>query len=299
MKIVKKIKENKAILIGALIVVASVFAYQFVNPSLDKTSRYPMTEYAMPGDYRMVSDYEASFDTTTKNELEVRQGSMEIKSKNAENDFNLIKESIEKNNGYIEDKRKNESDSYITVSLTSRIPVDKFDELSQEIQDSFDVRNYWAQDYRLNVQYQVDEITIIKKALDNYNQLRQNALSFRTDKDQIMILADLTEKELNLVSRQKMFQRDLAEMQKLAEMATLTITIEEKVPVKIWPEEIGLRFRENLQQAAESITLILTSVVFNAFVLIVKILEYLIYLAIIAFILITIKSWLEKKNFIK
>ncbi|MCD6085403.1 DUF4349 domain-containing protein, partial [bacterium] len=61
-------------------------------------------------------------ETGGRGEIEIREGSMEIKSKNAEGDFAKIKSLVKNYQGYIERSSKSNTNLYTWINLTLRIP---------------------------------------------------------------------------------------------------------------------------------------------------------------------------------
>jgi hypothetical protein len=299
-KLVETAKKNKLVLFVSALAFLFLFLYLYNNPSV-KIQRdlgyydsfyHPEAGYDSP--YYSKDSYE-SF-SPDQDSVKVKQGSMSIKSKEINSEFDRIKELVAEKNGYVEEESRTETESYIYLFSVLRVPLENFDQLVQEIQDFTDVWDYQAHDYRINIRYQVDELTIIEKALADYAKVRQDALQLKASKDQIELLVSLTEKELNLVSRQKMFQRDLMEKQEMSQTATLTVSLEQEVPVKIWPENLSNRFRENMSQTINSISMVLVSIFGNILILIVKILEYLVYLIVVLVPALLVWKWFQKQS---
>jgi hypothetical protein len=284
-KIVETAKKNKLVLFVSTLALLFLFLYLYNNSSvkIQRDLGYYDSFYHPEAGYDSPYYSEGSYESFSPDQgsVKVKQGSMSIKSKEINSDFDRIKELVTEKNGYVEEESRTETESYIYLFSVLRVPLENFDQLAQEIQDFTDVWDYQAHDYRINIQYQVDELAIIEKALADYAKVRQDILLLKASKDQIELLVSLTEKELNLVSRQKMFQRDLMEKKEMSQTATLTVSLEQEVPVKIWPENLGNRFREKMGQAISSVSMVLVSIFGNILILIVKILEYLVYLIIL------------------
>jgi hypothetical protein len=302
-KLIETAKKNKLILIVSALALLFLFLYLYNNPStkIQRDLSYYHPEVGYESSYYPEAGYESPYYSEDsyspeQDSVKVKQGSMSIKSKEINSDFDRIKELVADKDGYVEEESRTETESYIYLFSVLRVPLENFDQLAQEIQDFVDVWDYQAHDYRINIQYQVDELAIIEKALADYAKVRQDALQLKASKDQIEVLVSLTEKELDLVSRQKMFQRDLMEKQEMSQKATLTVSLEQEVPVKIWPENLGNRFRENMGQAINSVSMILISIFGNILILVVKILEYLVYLIILLVPALLAWRWFQKQS---
>jgi hypothetical protein len=285
-KLSELIKKNK--IVSGILILAVLFVLVSVFPSL--SSSPVMYRENLPYDSPMMYSEDSSFMEKSSMidqgegpaELKVKEGSASIKSKEIDKDSELLRELAEKNDGYIEQETKTETEALVSVVSVVRVPFDNFDSLIKEVQESFDVRDYQVSDFRIGIQRQIDELSVIEKALQDYSKVRQDALLLRASKDQIEILVSLTEKELYLVSQQKMYQRDLSDKERRSSMATLIVTLDQQTPVKLWPEDLGNRFRELLQEAFNTIVMAFMAVIVNSLVLIVKLAEYLVYLIVIA-----------------
>jgi hypothetical protein len=285
-KLSELIKRNK--IVSGILILAVLFVLVSVYPSLSSSPAMyrENLSYDSPMMYSEDSFFMEKSSVIDQGEgpaeLKVKEGSASIKSKKIDKDSELLRELAEKNDGYIEQETKTETEALVSVVSVVRVPFDNFDSLIKEVQESFDVRDYQVSDFRIGIQRQIDELSVIEKALQDYSKVRQDALLLRASKDQIEILVSLTEKELYLVSQQKMYQRDLSDKERRSSMATLIVTLDQQTPVKLWPEDLGNRFRELLQEAFNTIVMAFMAVIVNSLVLIVKLAEYLVYLIVIA-----------------
>ncbi len=226
-------------------------------------------------------------------ELEVKEGRMTVKSENAENDYKKLEKIVKEKGGYIEVNRKTETSRLLTIYFKARIPMEHFDEFIREVKNSFETENYHTSNYRIDIRYQVDEIAIIDRALESYNKIRQEALEMPPGAEKVELLKMITDEEKNLVGDQAYFQRDLMDRERDSDMAKVSITIEEKITPVLWPEDLGNRFRDKINNAIESITVSFMNILVNSFILAIKVIEYLLYALIIIIPVIFVWGWVK------
>lgn len=214
-------------------------------------------------------------------EIEVKEGRARIKSEDADGDAEQLRLFVQEYNGYIEESQKTETLTLIRIGSTVRVPTENFDELLKDIQANFDVRTYNTSDFRITIEHQLDELDVIQRTLEDYTEIREEARQLRVDEERIRLLMSITNKETELVRRQRTIERELAVKQRQAEMATLAVSIEQKLPSKLWPEELGARFLERLSWMIDSIATAFIGITTNSLVVLVKVIEYIIYAIIV------------------
>ncbi len=256
-------------------------------PSFSQEYDFDVYDYEM-GDY-----FEAEFDSRGVFEMEVKEGRIKIDSDNAKNDFNRTQEIIKRKDGYIEVNRKTETSRLLTIYLEARIPLNHFDDFVQEIKNSFETDSYHTSNYRIDVRYQTDEIDIINRALESYEKIREEALEIPAGAEKIDLLRMITEEETELVRSQARFQRDLADRAMQSDMATVSITIEEEITPALWPEDLGSRFRDKVNNAIDSILVSIMNILVNSLILVIKVIEYLLYALIIIIPVLFAWRWIK------
>jgi len=81
-------------------------------------------------------------ETAGRGEIEIKEGSMEIKSKNVEADFAEIKTLVENYQGYIERSSKSSTNLYLWINLTLRVPSENLFNLFEALKRRFKVESY-------------------------------------------------------------------------------------------------------------------------------------------------------------
>lgn len=265
------------------------------------TNSFFATRTTMPG--RAPMSYEFDPGEVSRSEmpangvsgiLDVREGQMTIKSEEAESEAEMIRSLADQYGGYIQESRKQEWSTALKITSVVRVPIDRFDNFISDIQERFQVENYDLRNFRIDVRHQIDELSIIQATLEDYAQIRQEALQMGISEQKVRLLMDITEKELELVARQRNFERTLTDRERQADMAVLTVVLEQKIRADLWPQDLGNCFRDRLNRAIDTAVLALTSILTNGLVLAARLIEYLIY----AFIIVVPFSlgwrWLKK-----
>ncbi len=242
-------------------------------------------------DYDIRPDF---YEVGRSTELEIKEGSITVESENAESDLKSIEKSIEEKDGYIEVNRKRETSRLLSIYLKVRVPIESFDDFIKEIKDSFETESYYTSNYRIDVRYQTDESDIIKNTLENYKAIREEILEMPPGVEKIELLKMITDEEKNLVSGQAFFQRELTDRAMESDMATVSITIEEKIRPSLWPEDLGDRFRDKINNAIDSIIASFMNILVNSLILAIKVIEYLLYVLIIIVPVLFTWRWFKK-----
>lgn len=105
-------------------------------------------------------------------EIEVRKGSMEIKSKNADSDFETIQKIVKDQQGYIQESKKTETNLNIFIEITIKVPSEKLLDLVEILKRNLEVRSYHIKNYRISIERKLDELSILQKSLEDYEKLR-------------------------------------------------------------------------------------------------------------------------------
>jgi len=220
-----------------------------------------------------------------RGEIDVKEGSMEIKSKNAEGDFAKIKSLVENYQGYIERSSKSSTNLYLWINLTLRVPSEKLLDLVEEMKRKFEVKSYNIRNYRISIERELDEFEILKKSLSDYEGIRNEIKEMAVGKDKIELLMRLTEKELELKRREKSYQREISFQERRGEYATLQISIKQRKSPKILPENVWNEFKDRLRRALENVVDILKDLIGGSIELFFKAIQVAVYLLIIGIII--------------
>ncbi|MCD6085944.1 DUF4349 domain-containing protein [bacterium] len=224
-------------------------------------------------------------ETGGRGEIEVKEGSMEIKSKNAEGDFAEIKSLVENYQGYIERSYKSSTNLYLWINLTLRVPSEKLLDLVEEIKRKFEVKSYNIRNYRISIERELDEFEILKMSLSDYEKIREEIRGMVVGKDKIELLMKLTEKELELKRREKSYQREISFQERRGEYATLQVSIKQRKSPKILPENVWNEFKDRIRRALENVVDILKDLIGGGIELFFKAIQLVVYLFIIAIVI--------------
>jgi hypothetical protein len=212
------------------------------------------------------------------NEIEVKEGSMEIRSEDAESDFRRIEDFVKEEEGYVENSYKTEGVNFVKIYAQIRIPVGNFKSFEEKIMESFDVESFSLTDYRIDVQKQIDDLSIIERAIEDYNVLREKALNLPLGKEQIEMLSTITNEMQYLAKQHREIERELGSKRRQSDLSLFQITITQRVKSDLWPEDLSNTFRDNLSWKIEDITTIFVTIIPNIFLVFIKVIEYTIYL---------------------
>lgn len=186
--------------------------------------------------------------------VDVKESSVTIETKDADGDSFRIRTFTESLDGYVESASKYESDTRISVYMTSRVPQAKFQQFVDALKAQYDEKAFSVSTYRLSTERETNELDIIATSLADYRELRNRTMAIPLDEKQINLLFMLTQKELDLKSLEKQYTSSLAGKQQLSDYSTVAITLEQKKEVKIMPEDLGERLRLKVKQALDDIS---------------------------------------------
>jgi len=231
-----------------------------------------------------------------RGEIEVKEGSMNIESKDAEDDFAEIKSIVEDYQGYIERSSKSISNLYIRINLTLKVPSEKLTDLVDRLKEKFEVKSYNIRNYRISIERELDEFQILKESLSDYQGIRKEIKEMKIGKDKIDLLMKLTDKELELKRKERNYQREISSQKRRGEYATLQVNIKQKKSPKIWPENVLDQFKDRLRRALENVVEILKDLIGGGIELFFKVIQLGVYLFIIGIVAVGF-YWLGKKLF--
>ena len=237
-------------------------------------------------------------ETGGRGEIEIREGSMEIKSKNAEGDFAEIKSLVKNYQGYIERSSKSNTNLYTWINLTLRIPSENLLDLVDELKRRFEVKSYNIMNYRISIERELDEFEILKKSLSDCERIRNEIKEMAVGKDKIELLMRLTEKELELKRRERSYQREISFQEKRGKYASLQVSIKQRKSPKILPENVWNEFKDRLRKALENVIDTLKNLIGGGIELFFKAIQIAVYLFIVG-IIIAVFYRLAKKLFNK
>jgi hypothetical protein len=286
-KIKQWIKIHKIASVGiivGIIIVGFLVSILFVS-LVGKQARYRPYEYemtkaplALPFLKKMAKPERLP---ERKIEVEVKEGSMEIKSKDAESDSKEIKSIVENYEGYIERSEKRVTNLFIIVNATLRVPPERFLDLVEELKKKFEIDSYDVKNYRISIEKEIDELEILKKSLRDYEEIRGEIKAMKISEEKIELLMKVTDKELLLKQEERQYQREILTKKRQGDFASLNLTIEQKRVAKIWPENVLNRLKDRLRIAFDNSVEILRNTIGGGIELFFKVIQGIFYLAII------------------
>jgi len=221
-----------------------------------------------------------------RGEIEVKEGSMEIKSKDAEGDFAEIESLVGNYQGYIERSSKSSTNLYVWINLTLRTPSENLLDLVDELKKKFEVKSYNIRNYRISIERELDEFEVLKTSLSDYEKIREEIREMAVGKDKIELLMRLTEKELELKRKERSYQREISSQRRRGEYASLQVSIKQRKSPKILPENVWNEFKDRLRRALENVVDILKDLIGGSIELFFKSIQIAVYLFIIGAVIV-------------
>ncbi|MCX6764367.1 MAG: DUF4349 domain-containing protein [Candidatus Nealsonbacteria bacterium] len=249
------IKNHKLVtlVVAGIIVIGFLASIMLVSLGSSRSKSRIAVEETGYADYLgTAKNTPSSMESASGYEIEVKEGLMTIKSKNAEEDFNKIESMAKSYQGYAERSNKSITNLYVQLNLTLRVPLESFTDLVEKLKKGFDVESYNINDYRISIGRELDELQILNQSLSDYEKIRYEINGMNIGKDKIDLLMQLTDKELSLKEREKTYQRMVSSKERQGEYATLNINLKEKKSPTIWPENVLDQFKDRLRNALEN-----------------------------------------------
>ena len=218
-------------------------------------------------------------------EIEIKEGSIQIESKDAEADSAKIRTLVEENyQGYIERSSKTSTNLYTLINLTLKVPSDKLLDLVDELKRNYKVKSYHIRNYRISIERELDELEILRRTLSDYEKIREEIKKMPAGKDKIELLMKLTDKELEIKRKERNYQRGVSYEKRRGMYATLEVFLKQKKSPKIWPENVLARFKDRIRKALEKVVEILKDLIGGSIELFFKVIQITVYLFIIALV---------------
>lgn len=237
-------------------------------------------------------------DLAMDSELDIRSGRVEIESEDAESDFEKVKDFVNLDQGYVESSSKNEGNLELRIHSVVRIPVENFDTFVERLERDFEIESFEIKNYKMDVQYYLDELAVVSQSLEDYDAMREEIRGLDLDVERIELLASITREMRELAREFDRLERGLGDKTKQADMATLNVLIVEDLDVELelWPDDLGNRFVDNVNLAADTVIMTLIGIFTNSVVVFVKVVEYMIYAAVIILPVVFVWKLVAKKK---
>jgi len=301
------VKKNK-LMTGLAIFAVVVIAYWFFGLLLTSTTmgprdtlRYEESDFYAPAMGDVAYDFELdAFEQPTfeQTELEIRRGDVEVESEDAEADLEILKVLVDNREGYIERSSKHETNLVLRINAQVRIPVEEFDSFIEAMENNFEIESFELENYRMDVQRQLDELSVVRQTLEDFDRMRQETQELDLSVERIELLSSITSEMQFLARERDRLERDLGGKTKQADLATLSVVFVEEMDVELelWPDDLGNRFVDNLNSAMDSVAMTLASILTNSLVLFVKVIEYIVYAVVILFPLVLVWNLIKKRR---
>lgn len=213
--------------------------------------------------------------------VEVQEASYDVASDDAESTAADVTTMADRFDGYVESRSKTDRSLETRVRMTVRVPDDRFAAFSDEFRSEFEVETYDVRNYRVSIQEELDELDVLNRTLRDYEEIRERVLQGETTTEDLQLLADLTERELWVVERQRHYRRQLSESRQRGAYATIDVTITEQKAVDLAPDNVGNRFRNAVKEMVDSVVTISIDTVTGVVTLFFKVLQVIVYLVVV------------------
>lgn len=289
-----KIKEHKLLFAAGVVVLIIIgfIAYVFIGGMFTSG----VTRYDYPAEYGPAyaplggiskSAYEEQVEQSAvetlsqPSEYQIKRGSANIKSVNAESDYEKLKQKTESFEGWVETVGKNENYRQITITTNLKIPFENFDSYADWLMKNFDVENANLELYKISVERQQDEIQILQTALGVYDDFLERVEEMDVSEDSIRLALRITERKLDVMRMLRQYGYSVEQVEKQAEHANLRITLTQEKEIELMPEDLGQELRTKLRNSIREITNAGMDLITAPIAIFVKIIVWIIYAIIV------------------
>jgi hypothetical protein len=292
--ILSLIKKHKFIFLAVFIglIIVGFISYLFITGSMysartgggyysDNAPAYaPLTGISKTS-YEQQVEQQTGEILSNPSEYQIKRGSANIKSTDADSDYERLKQKTESSNGWVETVSKNEDYGQISITTNLKIPFENFDSFADWLMKNFDVKNANLELYRMTVEQQQDEIQILKIALDLYDKLLQRAETMNDTESSIELIMKITQRKLDVMRLLRQYGYSVEQVEKQSKYASLSITITQEKKIAIMPEDLGRELRSKLRNSIRDITNAFTDLITVPIAIFVKIIVWIIYAIIV------------------
>lgn len=295
--VISRIKSNKGWVVVGLVVLFVLYSFlsglsggyrSTTGAMYDESGYAGVSNYGMAQKSMALSRESASFAPSpgsggaSASKPIVKRASLEVKSENAKADESKITDRAKSIGGFLEGVSDSNTEDYLTVTVSVKVPSAKFDDFVAYLRDNFNVKSSSIDLYRISLKQETDELAILQNTMDAYNDLFKRAEGNATlDSQTLAFLADLTDKKLYIMRLMRQYGYSLEEKQEDVDYSTLTLTLTEEKQVELVKEGFWANFRRQLRNSVESILDNLTSMVTDT-------LEIFVYVVKVGLILVVI-----------
>lgn len=312
--IISLIKKHKIIFLVVFIglIIVGFISYTFISGSMFSSRTdggyYPEATYNAPLTGISKTSYEQQIEQQTSqivsnpSEYQIKKGSVNVKSSDANSDYERLKQKTESSNGWVETVSKNEDYKQISITTNLKIPFENFDSFADWLMKKFDVKNADLELYRVSVEQQQDEIQILQVALGVYDKFLQRTEQMNVSQESIELAMRITERKLDVMRMLRQYGYSVEQVEKQSNYASLSITLTQEKKIELMPEDLGSELRSKLRNSIRDITNAGTDLITVPVVIFVKIIIWIIYAIIVLVpifialrIIIRVYRFIEKK----
>jgi len=180
-------------------------------------------------------------------EHKIKEGDVSIKSQNADQDYEKIKNSLSSYQGNLDNYKRFEDDYKIVVSFNVKIPQDNFDKFVDYLNKNFKVVESNVRFYVVSLKKTYDELEILKKTFDNLTVYEEYLKTAQPNRENIELLMIINDKKMHILSTMKSFEREIEETTVAENFNKLSIRLEQNKKIKIFDEEWSNKLRTELK----------------------------------------------------
>jgi len=212
--------------------------------------------------------------------LEIKQADITAISKQATEDEEKIKRQAEQYSGYVESSRQTERPGLLTISMKARLPASSFDSFVSNLKTELEVEKYNIQDFRLEIKERQTQLDIIELAIERYLRDFNEVSAMPVSEEKFKLSESLIGKLEKYQQRAANIKNDIDNIEHRSKMSEINITLNQDLPVDIWPENIANSFRHEIQKTVETIINIGMSTATFTFVIFLTVAQWILYLLV-------------------
>jgi hypothetical protein len=290
--IVSLIKKHKIIFLAGFIIliIVGVISYSFIGGLYSTRMDVYGPEYApayapLAGVYK--TPYEQQIEEKASEllskpiEYQIKRGSANIKSTDANSDYEKIRQKAESFDGWVESMSKNEDYKQISITASLKIPYKDFDSFADWLLKNFDVKSTNLELYRVTVERQLDEIQILQTALSVYDKFLQKTEAMNVSESSIELAMRITQRKLDIMRMLREYGYSVEQVEKQANYTSITVTLTQEKKIELMPEDLGKELRTKLRNSIREISNAGMDLLTVPIAILVKIIVWIIYAIII------------------
>ena len=266
---VSKNRGKAAIVAVSLLVLAFLalyFAPRTAAPPMAKKAYLPQEKAAS-----VAEGYSEIAAQVEQKKLTFLEGSARAEVESAEAAERAVESKVKELGGFVESRSKTSDQFTETRMLVLRIPAERLQAFTEWLSATYRVKSLDVRLRRVDVTLTVTEEQILEKALKDYESLREKAEEeAELTPELVNTLSLLTDKQAELARRLASQKIAIAEQEDRARYATFTLTLVEKKPVKLLPQDIRREFMLRLSYSIREAVLAVEEIVTEVPLLFIK-----------------------------